>query len=144
MTGGRKRGDDKQMQALIPNARATLAILDAAYEAAKIDRCGHGKTWEQECLDCNAVWREEQIRNLVKQAAKYGFRLVPAAGAIIIACVLLSGCAPLDAVGTGAGMGFYPSYPTYQLPQPVFDTHPVQRCTMQQDPIGPTLRMSCY
>jgi hypothetical protein len=68
--------------------------------------------------------------------------------AIIIACVLLSGCAPLDAVGTGMGMNFYPSYPTYQLPQPVFDTHPVQRCTMQQDPIGglggPTLRMSCY
>ncbi len=63
---------------------------------------------------------------------------------------VLAGCAPLDAVGTGVGMGLDPGYyqPIFQ-PLPVtLNTHPTTNCIMQQDPIGgisgPTLRMSCY
>jgi hypothetical protein len=62
---------------MLPSERANLAVLSAAYNAANIDRCGHGKTWEEDCLECCAVWREEQVKNLVKLAAKYGFKLVP-------------------------------------------------------------------
>jgi hypothetical protein len=60
---------------------------------------------------------------------------------------LLAGCAPLDAVGTGVGMGYGYNPPIYQ-PMPVLSAHR-QSCVMQQDPIGtlwgtPTMRMSCY
>ena len=65
------------MTRIIPNAKAELAILRAVYESERIDRCGHGRSWDQNCSECDAVWREDQIRSLVKQAAKYGFRLVP-------------------------------------------------------------------
>jgi hypothetical protein len=61
----------------IPSAKADLAVLSADYRAQQIDRCGHNLKWEIECADCNAVWREEQIKTLSKQAAKYGFKLVP-------------------------------------------------------------------
>jgi hypothetical protein len=70
-------GVDSMITAPIPNAKATLAMLSAAYEADQIDRCGHGKTWDVDCAECCAIWREERIKDLVKQAAKYGFRLVP-------------------------------------------------------------------
>lgn len=65
------------MKGITPNAKAELAILSAAYESERIERCGHGKTWNQDCSDCNAVWRKDRIKDLVKQAAKYGFRLIP-------------------------------------------------------------------
>jgi hypothetical protein len=61
----------------IPSAKADLRVQRAAYEALIIKKCGHGKTWDQECSDCNSVWREDRIRDLVKQAAKYGFSLTP-------------------------------------------------------------------
>jgi len=41
------------------------------------DRCGHGVTWDKDCPSCAAVWREERVKDLHKQAAKYGFKLVP-------------------------------------------------------------------
>lgn len=41
------------------------------------DRCGHGKTWDEDCPNCAAVWRKDRVADLVKQAAKYGFALVP-------------------------------------------------------------------
>jgi hypothetical protein len=34
------------------NAKATLSVLSAAYEADQIDRCGHGKTWNVDCAEC--------------------------------------------------------------------------------------------
>ena len=67
---------DVEMTGKVPSARADLAVLSAAHDAALIDRCDHGRTWDQDCDQCCAVWREEQVRNLVKQAAKYGFKLV--------------------------------------------------------------------
>lgn len=57
-----------------PGAGADAAMVYIAENYPK--RCGHGKAWEEECQDCNAVWREEQVKTLNKQAAKYGFRLV--------------------------------------------------------------------
>ena len=62
---------------LVSNAKAELAVLEGAHLASMLDRCGHNKTWDQACSDCCSVWREEQIRSLAKQAAKYGFQLVP-------------------------------------------------------------------
>jgi hypothetical protein len=41
------------------------------------DRCGHGKTWDIDCDACAAVWRKDRVKDLTRQAAKYGFRLVP-------------------------------------------------------------------
>ena len=61
----------------IPSAKAMRAIENGAYEAGVLKRCGHGRTWQEECSDCNGVWREDMIKNLAKQAARYGFRLVP-------------------------------------------------------------------
>ena len=61
----------------IPSAKADLAVLSADYEARRLDRCGHGKTWDADCPECCAVWREDACRDLVRLAAKYGFKLVP-------------------------------------------------------------------
>ena len=55
-------------------AGADAAMLFAGANYPK--RCGHGKTWDEECEACCSVWREEQVKMLNKQAAKYGFRLV--------------------------------------------------------------------
>jgi len=41
------------------------------------DRCGHGKTWNEDCSACAAVWRKERVADLHVRAAKYGFKLVP-------------------------------------------------------------------
>jgi len=51
-------------------------IPTAAQKAADLKQCGHGKAWDQDCLECESVWREERIKYLAKMAAKYGFRLV--------------------------------------------------------------------
>ncbi len=59
----------------IPHAGPDAALLGAA--RAISDRCGHGKTWDEDCPRCVAVWREDRVADLVKQAAKYGFKLVP-------------------------------------------------------------------
>jgi hypothetical protein len=53
------------------------AILQVEHDASLRDRCGHGKTWDQDCPDCASVWRADRIKDLHKQAAKYGFELVP-------------------------------------------------------------------
>jgi hypothetical protein len=53
------------------------AILRIAQEAADLKMCGHGKTWKEDCPECCAVWREDRIKDLYKQAAKYGFKLIP-------------------------------------------------------------------
>ena len=62
-----------------PGAGADAMMLYAAENYPK--RCGHGKPWDEECADCNAVWREEQVKTLHKQALKYGFVLAPDASA---------------------------------------------------------------
>lgn len=59
----------------IPHAGPDAALLGRA--ALIPDRCGHGKKWEEDCPACASVWRHEQIAMLVKQAGKYGFKLVP-------------------------------------------------------------------
>jgi hypothetical protein len=38
--------------------------------------CSHGKSYAEECPACDAISREEMIGFLVREAAKYGFKLV--------------------------------------------------------------------
>jgi hypothetical protein len=47
------------------------------------EQCSHGLAWDVPCPACDEVWRQESIKHLEKQAAKWGMRLVPieAAGA---------------------------------------------------------------
>ncbi len=59
----------------IPHAGPDAAMLGAARHIP--ERCGHGKTWDEECPKCASVWRKERVADLTKQAAKYGFELVP-------------------------------------------------------------------
>jgi hypothetical protein len=40
--------------------------------------CGHGVAWAEPCAKCDAVWRQEAIAHLERQAAKWGYKLVPA------------------------------------------------------------------
>jgi hypothetical protein len=61
--------------ASIPRGAPDAAMVYIADHAP--DRCGHGRTWDQECPACASVWREERVKDLHKQAAKYGFKLVP-------------------------------------------------------------------
>lgn len=48
-----------------------------ANEGKLRERCGHGKTWEEDCPDCDAVWREDQVKHLHEKAAKFGLALSP-------------------------------------------------------------------
>ena len=59
----------------IPHAGPDAELLGAA--AMIPDKCGHGRKWEEDCPQCASVWRHERIADLVKQANKYGFVLVP-------------------------------------------------------------------
>ena len=42
------------------------------------DRCNHGKAWKEPCPECDRIWREECVERLRQQAAKLGFKIVPA------------------------------------------------------------------
>lgn len=39
--------------------------------------CGHGRRYSEPCPECEAIWREDCIASLRKQAAALGFVLVP-------------------------------------------------------------------
>ncbi|MDE2101435.1 MAG: hypothetical protein KGL39_29580 [Patescibacteria group bacterium] len=59
----------------IPHAGPDASLIGAFRSVP--ERCGHGKTWDEECSECNSIWRETCIADLAKQAARYGFRLIP-------------------------------------------------------------------
>jgi hypothetical protein len=60
-----------------PEHREFDQKLRSTFFPQREDRCGHGKTWDEECPACADVWRQEQVKLLRAQAAKYGFKLVP-------------------------------------------------------------------
>lgn len=41
------------------------------------DRCSHGTSFREPCAACEQVWRDALIRDLHRDAAKLGFRVVP-------------------------------------------------------------------
>lgn len=65
------------MTIIIPRG-APDAAIPLRHREYSPDRCGHGQTWDQDCPACASVWREERVHDLNKQAAKYGFKLIPA------------------------------------------------------------------
>ncbi len=59
----------------IPLGGADARIVWVASHGPK--ECGHKVPWDQDCPACASVWREDRVKDLHKQAAKYGFKLVP-------------------------------------------------------------------
>ena len=47
------------------------------HRAAMPDRCTHGISFREPCAACEQVWREQMIRDLHREAARLGFRVVP-------------------------------------------------------------------
>lgn len=64
---------------LIARARVGDARPLNAYARGLPKQCAHGRIWDAPCPECDAIWRAECIARLERQAAEYGFRLVPIA-----------------------------------------------------------------
>jgi hypothetical protein len=60
-----------------PKGAADARLLHIALHIDGRTECGHGVKWADDCPECASVWREDRVKELEKQAAKYGFRLVP-------------------------------------------------------------------
>jgi hypothetical protein len=39
--------------------------------------CGHGKIWDEDCAECDDIWRKDQIAYYAAAVRRYGFRLEP-------------------------------------------------------------------